>query len=78
MGCGAQPRLEKMTNFRSFRPQNALIFPVRAPEVRRSPRSGAPIFSAPRGAAPYGDASQRLGGPKTSICLSDFEVMQRI
>ena len=75
MGCGAQPRLEKMTNFRSFRPQNALlIFPVpRAPEVRRSPRSGVLIFSA------RGDAShERLGGPKASICLSDFEVMQRI
>ena len=28
-----------------------------------------------RGAAPYGDASQRLGVPKTSICLSDFEVI---
>ena len=51
MGCGAQPRLEKMTNFRSFRPQNALIFPVRAPEVRRSPLSGALIFSAPRSGA---------------------------
>ena len=38
------------------------------------PRTGG----APFAAAPYGDASQRLGGPKTSICLSDFEVIQRI